>query len=222
MSAQDDIFIAEDPKDYDQITLDPYDLVALRKFFEDNDGLSTGELAVLCGRSITTIRRWKRTLGLPMRKSPFKKDYNKAKKIDVEQVTDPAVWDNHDWLYHQYWIKGYGLIIISRMCGKPPETLWHKLKKYGIKIRKYADSMRSKNPYCNEEWLIFNYGTRNDYLEWCKENNVQPKPDGGRCLSLEDCAKIAKVVPYSIFIWLSKFQFHIRDNSSANAQYFAN
>lgn len=205
------IIIADDPKDFTHVEVNPQDLTALSQFFKDYEGLTTGELAILCKRSSETIREWKHRLKLGLRTNPFKRNYASAKRTEVERVTDPLVWDNRDWFYNQYVVIGRGKALIGRVIKKTPAYVQDRLKYYKIERRKFEDAVRSTNPCCCEAWLYFNYATHKEYAEWCLENRLTPNPLGGRGLGLVECAKMAGVVPYTIVNWLTKFRLHIRD-----------
>jgi hypothetical protein len=150
-----------------------------------------------------------------MQKHPFKINHAKAKATVVERVTDPAVWDNREWFYDQYCTMGRGVRIISRVLNKSMETVHSRLKRYGIPLR--VNRWTSKHPCYSEAWLYFNDARRDQYVKWCIEHGQQPDPFGGKGLGLFDCAKIAKVVPYTIFNWLTHFNVPIRDARAASA-----
>lgn len=196
--------------------LDPNNIDSLKKFFEENPYLSTYELAMVVGKSPSTIRNWKRKCGLELKKSPFPKGREYTRR-EVEVVSDQDLWDTKEWFNKQYTIEGNGIPTIAKMIGKSVSLVAARLKKYGIQTRKHSDAVKSNNQFCNEEWLYTHYTTRDQYVEWCTKNAKQTSPDGGQGLSLAKCAKIAGVVPYTIYNWLVHFKIPMRDINEAMA-----
>jgi hypothetical protein len=209
------LVIADDPKDFTHVVIDPRDRNAIRQFFIEYDGLTTGELGVLCNRSNQTIRHWKHLITFEMDNNPFKKNHATAKRVELECVTDPKIWNNREWFYDQYVVKKRGKRMIARIIQRSGIHVYNKLKEFKIEIRKFRDVVRSNNPHCSEAWLYYHYATREEYLEWCAETNTIPDTSGGKGWGLVACAKAAGVVPYTIFNWLTKFKMHIRDLGTA-------
>ena len=183
----------------------PSDISSLKKFFSDNQEMTTYELARLANRSASTIRNWKRKCdikaaetkwGSNRESTPFiNKPAYKKRKIDL--VRDPEIWDNEDWFRQQYEDKRFGIPIISRMINRSIPLVRGRLKKYGIETRTHHDSVKSTNTCCNKDWLEEYYIKKG----W----------------PIAKCAQEAGVVPYTIYNWLIKFQFEIRDIYEAMA-----
>jgi len=174
----------------------PKDKEMLKLWFEQNQDLTTLELATKAGVSPSTIRNWKRSCGLELGKSPFDVSYKMSKK-NVEKVDDPIIWDNKSWFEDQYRIKGRGIYLIARVIGRSTSLVKGRLDRYGIPLRSHSEAVKSKSPYCNKEWLELNY------IELNK--------------SLAKCAEEAGVSPYTICNWLAKFDIPIRDIHEAMA-----
>jgi hypothetical protein len=196
--------------------LNPNDIDALKKFFEENPYLSTYELAMVAGKSPSTIRNWKRKCGLELKQSPFPKGREYSRR-EVEIVQDQGIWDIKEWFSQKYTVEGYGIPTIAKMIGKSVSLVAARLKKYDIATRPHSEAVRSSNEYCNEEWLYSHYAIRDQYVEWCTRNAKPVSQDGGKALSLAKCAKIAGVVPYTIYNWLVHFKIPMRDINEAMA-----
>ena len=194
--------------------LNPNDINALKKFFETNPNLSTYELAIVAGRSPSTIRNWKRKCGIALKESPFPKG-REYKKKDVVQITDKSQWDNKEWFQQKYTVEGLGIPTIARTISKSVSLVAGRLKKYDIPTRSHGDAVKSINQACDEAWLYLNYATRDQYVEWCTKNAKPVDPAGGKAQSLAKCAKIAGVVPYTIYNWLVRFKVPMRDINEA-------
>lgn len=194
--------------------LNPNNIEALKKFFDTNPHLSTYELAIVAGRSPSTIRNWKRKCGIVLKESPFPKG-REYKKRDVTIVGDKTTWDNKEWFYQRYTIENLGIPTIARMITKSVSLVAGRLKKYDIPTRPHKEAVKSANQACDEAWLYFNYATRDQYVEWCTKNAKPVDPEGGKALSLARCSKIAGVVPYTIYNWLVRFKIPMRDINEA-------
>lgn len=194
--------------------LNPNNVNDLKKFFEANPHLSTYELAIVAGRSPSTIRNWKRKCGIALKESPFPKG-REYKKRDVIITTDKGEWDCKDWFIEKYVTEGLGIPTIARMISKSVSLVAGRLKKYEIPTRPHNEAVKSINQSCDEAWLYFNYATRDQYVEWCTKNAKPVDPDGGKALSLAKCSKIAGVVPYTIYNWLVRFKIPMRDINEA-------
>lgn len=194
--------------------LNPNNIDSLKKFFDDNPHLSTYELAIVAGRSPSTIRNWKRKCGIALKESPFPKG-REYKKRDVVSVTDKGQWDSKEWFHARYITDGLGIPTIARMISKSVSLVAGRLKKYEISTRAHSEAVKSVNQSCDEAWLYFNYATRDQYVEWCTKNAKQVDPEGGKALSLAKCSEIAGVVPYTIYNWLVRFKIPMRDINEA-------
>lgn len=194
--------------------LNPNKIEDLKKFFETNPYLSTYELAIVAGRSPSTIRNWKRKCGITLKESPFPKG-REYKKKDVTIISDKGTWDCKEWFYQKYVTENLGIPTIARMITKSVSLVAGRLKKYEIQTRSHIDAVKSVNQSCDEAWLYFNYATRDQYVDWCTKNAKQVDPEGGKALSLAKCSKIAGVVPYTIYNWLARFKIPMRDINEA-------
>lgn len=196
------------------MAVDPNDANSLKKFFDENPSLTTYELAMIVGRSPSTIRNWKRKCGIPLKESPFntKRTYQKS---GYTQVTNANVWDTAEWFRQKYETEGLGIPTIAKIIGKSVSLVANRLAKYDIQTRSHADAVRSDNKFCDEAWLYKHYATRDQYVEWCDRNAKALEADGGKSLSLTKCAELAKVVPYTIYNWLVRFKVPMRDISEA-------
>jgi transposase len=173
---------------------DPTNIKSLKLFFEENRNLKTSELAQLAGRSMRTIQKWRAKIGKPGKQMHPDKRPKKEKK-EYPIITDRSVWDNEKWFRHMYEELGYGSDIIGRMIQRDSARVLQKLRRYGIRIRSFAEAMASKNPHCNKDWIVEHYEVQN--------------------CTLIECAKMAGVNPYTFYEWLIRFQIHIRDAPEA-------
>jgi hypothetical protein len=194
--------------------LNPNNTEDLKKFFETNKHLSTYELAIVAGRSPSTIRNWKRKCGITLKESPFPKG-REYKKKDVVVIADKGTWDCKDWFQQKYVTEGLGIPTIARIIAKSVSLVAGRLKKYDISTRPHNEAVKSNNQSCDEAWLYFNYATRDQYVEWCTKNAKQVDPEGGKAMSLAKCSTIAGVVPYTIYNWLVRFKIPMRDINEA-------
>lgn len=191
----------------------------LKKFFEENNHLSVCEIALNLNKSPSTIRNWRRHSGYQLKKYPFK-NRPVAMPIAVEVITDRSIWDNEEWFREQYEQKHHGLQLISKIIGRNQRVVTIRLKRYGIKTRDQATASRSHNPCASAEWLIYHYGTKEEYLEHTTKSSTQPDPDGGRGWSIRKCAIAAGVVPATLYFWLTRanrdgVKINIRDPNEA-------
>ena len=171
------------------------------------------EIAQFEGKSLSTIHNWFKADGkikpnygkwggsrntMPpsfiaaSKRDPFSKK-NRIK--DVPIITDPKIYDNHDFLYDCYVNKRYSEKVIERMTGLCHIKVHFLLRKHKIPKRTTAEACKSKNPCCTKEWLTEHYVLQN--------------------IPAIKCAKLANVYPYTIHKWLVKFQISIRNNSEA-------
>lgn len=196
--------------------LNPKNVGDLKKFFEENPYLSTYELAIMAGRSPSTIRNWKRKCGISLKESPFPKGREYSRRA-IQSTTDQDIWDSRDWFVQKYEKEGLGIPTIARTIGRSVSLVAARLKRYSIPTRPHNEAVKSSNPFCSEEWLYAHYSGRDQYVEWCNRNVKQIDPEGGRGLSLAKCATIAGVVPYTIYNWLVHFKIPMRDINEAMA-----
>lgn len=174
-----------------------------RAFLVKHQFLTNMEIGQMVGVSVKTVQRWRKKFDLPKkigyrwggahdeRPACFKQRPYTSYKTPVDIIEDKKKWDNKEFFHEMYIVKGYGMVLIGRMIQKDVFIVKQKLKKYGIKIRSYAESMHSKNRCCNRKWLEENY-------------EIQGK-------TIVECAKMAGVNEYTIMNWLVKFGIPIRD-----------
>jgi len=168
--------------------------------------LKTSELAQVYGRSMRTITTWRHIINKPSKgwgwgsnlpECPFK-NYPKPKsrKFIPSEIVPKEVWFNNPaWWYEMYTVRGYGSGEIATMINRYYIKTRFYLLKYGIKLRTHHEATRSKNPYCNPEWLEEMY-IINQY-------------------TMEKIAEIAGVTDHAIYYWLVNFGFPIRDINEA-------
>lgn len=66
----------------------------LQKFFDDHEGLTNGELAILADRSADTITEWKRICNI------YKPKSGKSTGISLKYEANPCY--NEEWLHYHY------------------------------------------------------------------------------------------------------------------------
>lgn len=142
---------------------------------------------MIADRSTHTIRKWKRDCGLSKGKKSLYKKINYTKKVRKVE----ADWDNPEWFRKMYNEKKYGIGKIAVMIDKAIRTVEKRLDRYGIKTRAHKESTRSKNKFCNEDWLKRHY----EELEW----------------SIGQCADAACVTKATIVDWLVQHKILIRN-----------
>jgi len=191
--------------------IDPSDLESLKAFFAEYDWMTISQQAILVGRSISTIRIWRRRCGiLPRSQRPHIGKYPPA--LTVNNILPKEVWDNKEWLEGNY--KKHGTSYLGKLAGVSPATIHRRLKKYDIPIRKIGQ-YAIVHQCCNERWLYYHYSTKQEYSEWCKQNDLIPDSRGGMALNLRECAELAEVSIGTIVNWLTKFGIRMRNRSEA-------
>lgn len=186
----------------------------LREFFEAYSELSTADLAALAGVSTRTICNWRNRIGLKVERPSFMRPYTPPKKQRVFGYIEPRVWQTKKWLYQHYIVEKKNMTEIGNMVGSNRLKVRYQLVKFGIPLRGQQETMDltlGRNKYCEEEWLVKHYYTREQYLTWCERNNKQPDPHGGMELSLSDLATIAGVNHYTIINWMARFGLTTRE-----------
>lgn len=190
--------------------LDPSNIDDLKKFFKHYEGLTTNELAILADCSTRTIRNWKRKCGIPPK---FKvKPPPPNPKFVPDKILPPEVWNNREWFVEAY--QKYGRIKIARMIDRSIQLVNFKLAKFKIPRK---GTWGSTNPCCNAEWLSYNYSTREEYLDWCLQNRVNPCKYGGLAMTVEQCAEEAGVDSHTILDWMAKFKIRTRSCGETQA-----
>jgi hypothetical protein len=129
-----------------------------------------------------SLRNWRVKAGIKSKtpRSEFLKSHKLQKKLVIEHVYDPLIWDNKKWFEDTY-LK-YGIATISKMIGKTIRTVQKRLAKYEIKTNSWRESIKSKNPYNNEAWIVEQYFNKK--------------------IGATKMAKIAGVSIYTMYDWL--------------------
>lgn len=192
--------------------IDPRDPESLKQFFEMTEGLTVYQQAAFANRSVRTIEKWKKKLGIQKNKRPFKD--KKWKPRELKLKPPPKGHVTKEWLEEAYEHHGYPTI--AKFLGCSSGSVQSRLKRYGIKRKPYEERVRSQNEFCDEEWLYYHYASRKQYLKWCKKNKQEPCEHGGQSLSVKKCAELAGVVQATIVNWLTKFSIPIRDHRESS------
>lgn len=191
--------------------IDSRNIEKLTKFLKDHEHYTIPELAIKCGVCTKTIRIWKKKCGM-LSANPFKKYLNVKKKNHPKIDKSKVNWNNRTWLKKKYIDEKIGIRTLCRILDMKTDKVWLLLKKYGIPVNDIKKATISENKCCSEKWLMEHYASRHDYLDWCKEKNIEPKNDGGKSYSLKECAEIAGVNKYTLRDWLVRFKISIRDH----------
>lgn len=168
-----------------ELEIDASNVDELKKFFKEHEDYEAHEIACKYEIPVRTVRYWRDKAGIKSNKQKLSKLKTRFKAKQFDKVTDPEIWDNHDWLHEHYVEKRYGTIIISRITGVSNVTIWRRLIKYNIPVRSSEESVKSKNVHCNYEWL---------YEHYIEKRMPRYK-----------IAKMIGVSDYTISNWLSKF-----------------
>ena len=162
----------------------------LKEFFVKYDSYTNFEISLRFKVPIKTIQNWRKKCGM-CRKRQSNFTNRKYEKKNYEIISDPIIWDNHDWFYQKYVIENLGIRIISKILGgKSLCTIYYRLKKYNIPIKTYYESIKIKHKCFNKEWI---------YKCYFKDK-----------LSIVKMAKLAGVNAYTIYDWLIKFDIYPR------------
>jgi transposase len=172
---------------------DVKDIESLKKFFEEHEGYTNMELALRYRVTARTILNWKYKCGIETKKFKPRQEH-KHEVFVPDEVVDESIWDNHDWLYEHYVVKGLGTPKIARIAGTYDKKIQRRLRRYGIERVGFG---RCNNKCCNKEWLVKHY---------LKEK-----------MTLMECAKLANVNIYTIYNWLLKFDIYPRGQHEASA-----
>ena len=140
----------------------------------------------------------------------------------MPKVDDQDVWDNAEWFEEYYTVKRYGIASIAKIISRSPRLVVLRLERYGVEKRSHSQAVKSSNPCSNADWLIYHYGTRDEYVAWAAKTKTDADDDGGQCWSLRKCAAFAGVVPATVYNWLVRvnnegFELNIRDLNEAVA-----
>jgi len=192
----------------------------VKQFLLENSHLTVYEIAIKVHRSASTIRSWRRKTGLS-EDYPFK-EQPRTRKTTHSTIADQDVWDNEEWFDKQYNTNKLGITIIAQIIGRSPRLVSLRLQRYGIETRTHAQAVRSINPCSSEEWMMYHYATRTEYIAWATRTGAAIDPGGGNSWSLKRCSEVAGVVPATIYNWLVRLsneggQVNIRDLNEAVA-----
>lgn len=180
-------------KKYD-LDLDPSDLDALRKFFEDHSDYTTFELTHKYGIPASTLRYWKREkLGIPSKPNVLVNFKTKRKAKDYGKPLPESVWNNGPWFKKMYEEEQVGAYVIAKMIGRSVTTVYKKLKKFEIELRSHKEAVATKNPYHDPDWLFEQYVIIGK--------------------TLKEIADEAGVNNYTVAHWLAEFNINIRDRA---------
>ncbi len=178
--------------------IDSTDIEALKQFFKEYEYMTNIELGRVAGVHAGTIRNWRKKCGVKQVlkvSMSFAKPYKTPPK-EKPSITDPEIWDNKEWFEEFYYKRKYGIILISKIIGRPIDLVYRRFKRYGIKARTHKESMKNDNPYCNREWLNEQYNDKR--------------------LSIPKMAEAAGVNDYTIYNWMAKFNLEVRDIYESN------
>ena len=166
--------------------------------------MTTTEIAQTTGKSVKTIQNWRRYEDIPntgkgwgARHSERPFSYRTVKKFTYQKITDRDIWDNYTWLNFMYHDADLGILVLSQITGRSCFYLSRRMKQYGIKRKSHEVACAPKNPYYTREWVDEKYN-----IEGC---------------TIWQCAKLAGVNPYTIYNWLVKFGYEIRDQYECRA-----
>jgi hypothetical protein len=178
-----------------KLDLDPSDLDALRKFFDDHSDYTTFELTHKYGIPASTTRYWKRVkLGIIEEPNALVNFKTRRKKKDYGEPLLPEIWDNGPWFKQKYEDEKIGAYVIAKMINRSVQTVYKKLKRFQIPLRSHKEAVATRNPCHNREWL---------WQAYIYEGKI-----------LAEMAKEANVNPYTILHWLVEFNITIRDTGT--------
>lgn len=166
----------------------------LNELLRDSQFLKTSEIAQAVGKPMRAISKIKKKNGIS---SPQPKPFKGTRQSPPKQydTVDKSVWDNYTWLNFMYNEAGFGTELIARVANVNKRVIFFKYYKYKITPRKIKSY--SRHPYCTKEWIDEKY-------------NIE-----GR--SCSECARLAGVNMYTMYSWLVKYGYEIRDIYEAQA-----
>lgn len=154
----------------------------LKKWFLDHPYLSIHDHAIISGRSIKQVRRWKYKVGLKgTTHANTKRPINIA--LPESSIEVPENWRTQEWL--QKSIDQHGLSAVSRALNLTRRSVYLIAKKLDIQLRGNG----SKNPCCTKSW--------------CHRHYVELG------YSANKCAKLANITRPKFIEWLVKFNIPI-------------
>ena len=110
-------------------------------------GLSTLQIAEICGCGRDTVCRWMESFGIKRR------TFEEARSF---RFLDRK-YRNRNWLYRKYWVWGYGLKRLADLCNVSKSTIRHWLKKHDLGTRNpmQAYSLQWGTPTINKSYGSF-------------------------------------------------------------------
>ena len=88
-------------------------------------GLSTLQIAEICGCGKDTVCRWMESFGIKRR------TFEEARSFRFRN----RKYRNRNWLFRKYWVQDYGLKRLADLCDVDRSAIRYWLKKHNIKIR---------------------------------------------------------------------------------------
>ena len=154
-----------------------------------NEKLSSSEMALKYGVHVQTIKRWIKTLEVPMRNKSdaavlwMGKKRKRKEKVKKEVKEQP--YKNYDVLYRDYWMENLSTKEIADKYGMKKASIQYWLNKHNINKRDTSSSMylaskKSKRVYvknkviancawCNKEMLVWPYRLRKSKFLYCSK-----------------------------------------------------
>ena len=68
----------------------------------------------------------------------------------------PPGWRDGAWLVDQY-AAGHGVRTIARTVGRSYVAVRRLLRRRGVVLRTAREAVRSRHPFCDRAWLLWNY-----------------------------------------------------------------
>lgn len=169
---------------------------SLTAWFANHIYLNDNEHSLAAGVANRVIRRWRHRLGFKDRSIKSKPPgYHPAPVIATE--TPPENWrHNYDWLQMMY-DKYKSTVPIARLVNLTVQAVCFYLKRVGVQTMPKGVRDAPKHKCYDRSWLLRHYVVKR--------------------LSVEACAKCAKVSTYTMWKWLKRMGFRIRSASEHGA-----
>lgn len=88
-------------------------------------GLSTLQIAEICGCGKDTVCRWMESFGIKRR------TFEEARSF---RFLDRK-YRNRKWIYRKYWVQDYGIKRLADLCNVSKSTIRYWLRRHDIRIR---------------------------------------------------------------------------------------